>query len=187
MKGQLEMKGTEIKKLSLAAMFIAIGLLLPFLTGQIKQIGNMLLPMHIPVLLCGLVCGKYYGAAVGFILPLMRSVLFGMPAMFPSASAMAFELAAYGFIVGMLYSLFKRQDLRSLYLSLLGAMLGGRIIWGIVMSFMMGFGNFTFKAFLTSAFLNAVPGMILQLLLIPSVMLALDKTKLVPFKREDAV
>lgn len=179
------MKHTNIKKLALAAMFIAIGLLLPFLTGQIKQIGNMLLPMHIPVLLCGLICGKYYGAAVGAVLPLMRSVLFGMPVMFPSAAAMAFELSAYGFIIGLLYSLFKKQDIRSLYLSMIGAMIGGRIIWGIVMTIITG--SFTFKAFIASAFLNAFPGIILQLLLIPTIMLALDRTHLVPFRnREDA-
>ena len=91
------MKKNELKNLVIAAMLLAVGLVLPFLTGQIQQIGNMLLPMHFPVILCGLICGWKYGLGVGFILPLLRSVIFGMPVMYPNAFAMAFELAAYGF------------------------------------------------------------------------------------------
>lgn len=94
----------HVLTLTLAAMFLAIGLLLPFLTGQIKQFGSMLLPMHIPVILCGLICGWQYGLSVGFILPLLRYAMFGMPLLFPTGIAMAFELAAYGFVVGFLYS-----------------------------------------------------------------------------------
>ena len=81
------------KKLTWSAMFIALGLVLPFLTGQIPQFGNMLLPMHIPVILCGLICGWRYGAIVGFVLPLLRYALFGMPVLFPTGIAMSFELA----------------------------------------------------------------------------------------------
>ena len=66
------MKNSNVKNLALSAMFIAIGQVLPFFTGQIPQIGNMLLPMHIPVLLCGLICGWKYGALVGFTTPLLR-------------------------------------------------------------------------------------------------------------------
>lgn len=88
-----------IYNLVLAAMFLAIGIVLPFFTGQIPQIGRMLLPMHLPVLLCGLICGWQYGGAVGFVLPILRYALFGMPPM-PNGLAMAFELAAYGIIVG---------------------------------------------------------------------------------------
>lgn len=91
------------KKLTWSAMFIALGLVLPFLTGQIPQFGNMLLPMHIPVILCGLICGWRYGAIVGFVLPLLRYALFGMPVLFPTGIAMSFELAAYGFFSGFLY------------------------------------------------------------------------------------
>ncbi len=60
----------------------------------------MLLPMHIPVLLCGLICGWKYGILVGFILPLLRHTIFGMPILFPTGIAMAFELATYGFVIG---------------------------------------------------------------------------------------
>lgn len=174
------MKNIYLKKLVYAAMFLAIGLILPFFTGQIQRIGNMLLPMHIPVFLCGLICGWQYGAAVGFIVPLLRSVSFGMPMMYPNAVAMAFELAAYGFLVGLSYQLFKKKNILSLYASMLIAMLGGRIIWGLVQTVLLGFGGktFAFSAFITSGFLNAIPGIILQLVLIPSVMLIIKKTHL---------
>ena len=92
------MKNQNTKKLAYAALFLALCLVLPMLTGQIPRIGSMLLPMHIPVLLCGLVCGWQYGAAVGFVAPLLRSVLFGMPPMYPVAIAMAFELLTYGLV-----------------------------------------------------------------------------------------
>ena len=93
---------THIKNLSLAAMFLGLGLMLPFLTGQIPAVGSMLLPMHIPVFLCGLICGWQYGLAVGFIVPLLRSMLFSMPPMYPTAVSMAAELATYGFVIGIL-------------------------------------------------------------------------------------
>ena len=91
------------RKLTLSAMFMALGIILPMVTGHIQQIGNMLLPMHIPVFLCGLICGWQYGLVVGALLPLMRSVLFGMPPLYPVAIAMTFELAVYGAVSGALY------------------------------------------------------------------------------------
>lgn len=175
------MNNRKLKTLILAAMFIAIGIVLPFFTGQIKQIGNMLLPMHIPIMFCGLVCGKYYGLAVGFATPLLRSLLFGMPRMYPNALAMAFELAVYGFVIGLLFSLLRKRGLLGIYISLAAAMLSGRIVWGIVQCFILGIGagGFTYTAFMTSAFVNGIPGIILQLVLIPPVMLYLERTKTV--------
>lgn len=177
------MKNKKVLNLVLAAMFLALGLVLPFLTGQIKEIGNMLLPMHIPVLLCGLICGWQYGAVVGAIVPIMRSALFGMPVMFPNAFAMAFELATYGFVIGYLFSHAKWKCIKSLYRCLLIAMLSGRVVWGLVQMFILGLGEggFTLTMFVTSSFLNAIPGIVLQLVLIPSVMLILGKTHLVEF------
>jgi len=73
------MKKADTLRLTLAALFVALGLVLPFLTGQIPEIGSMLLPMHLPALLCGFVCGWPCGLAVGFVMPLLRSLIFGMP------------------------------------------------------------------------------------------------------------
>jgi len=118
-----EKKKSHIFNLTLAAMFLAVGLILPFLTGQIPQIGNKLLPMHIPVLLCGLICGWKYGLAVGFILTLLRYFLFGMPVLFPTGIAMAFELCTYGFTVGLLYSRSHWKCVVALYRSMIIAMI----------------------------------------------------------------
>lgn len=174
------------KNIALSAMFMAVGMILPFFTGQIPQIGKMLLPMHIPVLLCGLICGWQYGAVVGFILPLFRSVLLGMPPLFPTAAAMAFEMAAYGFVAGYLYNRSRWQCIISLYRSLLVAMLAGRLVWGIVQIVFLGITGsaFTFEMFLAGALLNAIPGILVQLILIPAIMVALNRTGLVRFRKE---
>lgn len=172
------------KKLTLSAMFLALGLVLPFFTGQIPQIGNMLLPMHIPVFLCGLICGGGYGAVVGFVTPLLRGAVFGMPVFFPTGLAMAFELMTYGMVAGYLYSHSRWKCIRALTRAVLAAMVAGRVVWGIVQIILLGIsgGAFTWEMFLAGALLNAVPGIVLQLLLIPTVMLALNKTGLVPFQ-----
>ncbi len=182
------MKREEIKNLTLSAAFIAIGLVLPFLTGQIREIGNMLLPMHIPVFLCGLICSWKYGAAVGFILPLLRSLVFGMPPIYPVAVAMAFEMAAYGFVAGFLYSRSRWQCVVALYRAIVAAMLVGRIVWGVSQVVLLGLGGsaFTWQMFLAGALLNAIPGIVLQLVLLPAVMLLLNRTGLVPFKKTAA-
>ena len=154
-----------IQNLVIAAMLMAVGIVLPFFTGQIPQVGNMLLPMHLPVLACGLICGWQYGGIVGFVLPLFRYALFGTPPM-PNGVAMAFELAAYGAISGFLYNRSKWQCVVALYRSLIIAMLGGRVIWGIVRVVMLG---------------------ILQLVFIPALMTALNKTGIVRFHSEQKV
>ena len=181
------MKNPNLKNLTLAALFLALGLLLPFVTGQIPQIGNMLLPMHLPVFLCGLICGWQYGGLVGFVLPLLRSAMFGMPPIFPTATAMAFELMTYGLMAGLLYSRARWQCVFSLYRCLIAAMVAGRVVWGVVQTVLMGIsgGVFTFQIFLTQSVLNAIPGIIAQLLLIPAVMVALHRTGLVRFQRHD--
>lgn len=177
------------KNLTLSAMFMAIGLLLPFLTGQIQQIGNMLLPMHLPVFLCALICGWQYGVAVGFVLPLLRYLLFGMPPIFPVGVAMAFELATYAFVAGLVYSRSKWKCVISLYRALLIAMVAGRVVWGIVEIIFLGIGGnaFTWQMFLSGAILNAIPGIILQLVVIPMVMVALNRAGLVHFDKKKKV
>lgn len=176
----------ETEKIALMGMFIALGIVLPFITGQIPQIASMLCPMHIPVLLCGFICGWKYGLITGFITPLLRSVLFGMPPMFPTAISMAFELMTYGFLAGYLYEHSRWQCVKALYRCLILAMIGGRLVWGAVQMILLGVSGtaFTFQMFLAGALLNAVPGIIVQLVLIPSVMVALNKAGVKKFVRE---
>jgi len=167
-------------------MFLALGLVLPFLTGQIPQIGKMLLPMHLPVLLCGLICGWQYGGVVGFITPLLRYALFFAPPM-PNALAMAFELAAYGIIAGFLYNHSRWQCVIALYRSLIAAMVGGRLVWAAVRVVMTGVAHvpFTWEMFIAGALLDAIPGIILQLVFIPALMVAMDRTGLVRFYKSE--
>lgn len=173
------------QNMAIAAMMLALGYVLPFFTGQIPQIGSMLCPMHLPVLLCGLLCGWQYGAAVGLVLPLLRSFMTGMPPLFPTAIAMTFELAAYGFLAGFLYARSRWQCVIALYRCLIAAMLGGRVVWAAVRVILSGVSGqaFTWEMFLSGAFFTAIPGIILQLVFIPAVMVALDRTGLVRFRR----
>ena len=168
------MKNT--KKLVLSALFLALGLVLPFLTGQIPEIGSMLLPMHIPVLICGFACGWPYGLLVGFISPLLRCFLFGMPSL-PYAIAMAFELATYGAMTGLLYKKLENFKVRT-YISLLTAMVAGRLVWAAAsfIIYTIQQSAFTWQIFINGALLTAIPGIILQIVLIPILVLALEKS-----------
>ncbi len=170
----------KLKKIVFSALFIALGLVFPFLTGQIKEIGKMLLPMHIPVLLCGLILGWQYGVAVGFITPILRSICFSMPVMYPNAISMAFELATYGGVAGYIYLNSKWQCTKSLYRSMIIAFFVSRASLGITKTLLMGFGNYTIKMFVAGAFLDAIPGIIFQVVLIPVIMVSLKRAKFVP-------
>ena len=162
----------------LAAMFLALALVLPFFTGQIPQIGNALCPMHIPVLLCGFFCGPWYALAVGGIAPVLRFVLIGMPPLMPKGIAMSFELGTYGVVSGLLYRRLPK-NLAGIYISLITAMITGRIIWGIVRVAMTGMAGeaFTWAMFLAGAFTTAIPGIIIQLILIPVLVTAIRKSQ----------
>ena len=166
----------QTRKLVLSAFFLALGIVLPFLTGQIKQIGNMLLPMHIPVMLCGFICGWQCGIVVGAVTPLLRSAMFGMPPFMPTAAAMAVELAVYGLVTGLLHDRLPKKT-PYLYVSLIGAMIAGRVAWGLASIALYGIMGNTFSVaiFLSGAFLNAIPGIVLQLVLIPAIMVALKR------------
>lgn len=170
-----------ILKITLFAMFLALGWLLPFLTGQIPQIGNMLLPMHIPVILGGFILGPIFGLILGLVTPLTRTLFFGMPILYPTSLSMAIELATYGFFSGLFFMLFfkkfKMNFILSIYISLIFAMILGRVTWGLS-RFIMGLASnnaFTFNAFIAGAFMSAYPGIIIQLIIIPIIMLILYK------------
>ena len=169
--------GSPLLNLTLAALCLALAYVLPFFTGQIPQIGAMLAPMHIPVLLCGFLCGWPWGLAVGALAPLTRSLILGMPKLFPSAVCMCFELAVYGAVAGLLYRLLPRKK-GYIYVALLGAMVAGRLVWGTAMWVCMGLtgGSFTLAAFMAGAVTNAIPGIVLQIVLIPVLVMVLERS-----------
>lgn len=168
----------RLTKMITAALFLALAYVLPFLTGQIPEIGQMLCPMHLPVLLCGFLCGWPWAPAVGFIAPLFRSLTLGMPPLFPGAVCMAFELCVYGAVTALMHRILPKKR-GYIYLSLLIAMLLGRAVWGLAMFICLGAtgGAFTFAAFLAGAFTGALPGILLQIVLIPPLVMVLQKQK----------
>ncbi|MFA7674203.1 MAG: ECF transporter S component [Clostridia bacterium] len=169
---------SSTRKMVITALGLAIGLMLPFLTGQIPTLGSMMLPMHLPVLIVGFICGWPYGLMLGAVLPILRSLVFAMPPMYPTAIAMAFELGVYGCISGLLYKVFPKKPLYT-YLTLISSMLGGRVIWGAASYALYAVaGNaFTWQIFLAGAFINAIPGIILQIVLVPLLVMALKKNR----------
>jgi riboflavin transporter FmnP len=174
----MNQKNIFIKKLVYSAMFLAMALVFPFITGQLQSFGAALCHMHVPVLLCGFICGARYGAAVGAAAPILRFALFGMPVLW-SALPMAFELCAYGLCAGLLYKLLPKKAVYT-YISLVCAMLCGRIIWGFASAAISGLRETAFglKAFWLGAFAGSVPGIIIQIILVPVVVLALKRAKL---------
>ncbi len=179
----------NIRKMVYAALFLALAMVLPFLTGQISQIGTLISPLHIPALLCGFICGWPWGLAVGVVTPLLRALLFGMPPFPNAALPMAFELGAYGLLTGLLYPLFlrvyrKENHLPAILTALILAMIGGRIVGGAAKAALLTFGfigsqsPYTFAAFFASYFTSTAPGALIHAVLIPAIVLALEKAKL---------
>lgn len=173
------MKKNEIFKITFSALMIALGIILPFVTGM--QLGNVICPMHIPVLLCGFILGWKYGLIVGLICPLLRSLLFGLPPIYPTAISMSVELAVYGLCSGLLFNILRKTNIKLIFvvlISLVISQLAGRLAWGLV-RFLMGLIDktnvFTFALFIQGAFVIAWPGILLQLILIPVLILSLNK------------
>lgn len=169
-------RSLKIRKLTYAGVFLALAMVLPFLTGQIPEIGGALSPMHIPAFLCGFACGWPWGLAVGFVAPLLRFALFGMPPLMPTGLAMAFELAAYGALSGLLYKRLPRKT-PMIYVALVLSMLGGRAVWGVVRYLLSGVQGTVFglSAFWAGAFAKAVPGIVCHIALVPLIVLAMKK------------
>ncbi len=171
-----------MKKTVLSALYLSFAIVLPFLSFNIKEIADTFLFMHIPIMLCGLMCGEKFGFAVGMLAPIIRSLFFSMPVFYPNAIYMSLELAAYGFVLGFVY----RKTKGKIYISLISSQILGRIVWGVSKAVLLGFSHtsFPFKAFLIGGFLDALPGIVLQLVLIP----VIDKLikKIIRTKNQEA-
>lgn len=169
----------ELKKMILASLFVALGIVLPFLTGGSQELGNMFSLMHIPILLAGFILDYKYGFIVGLLTPILRSVLIGSPPLMPIALSMMFELATYGLITGVMYKILPKKDINILF-SLAIAMIIGRIVWGAAATIFYGIAGweFTFKTFITAGFITAAPGIAIQLVLIPLLYTRLKETGL---------
>lgn len=167
----------KTRELVSAALFLALGMVLPFMTGQIKEIGDSLLPMHLAVMLCGFVCGYKYGLVVGLILPILRSMAFGMPPLYPNSVWMALELGTYGFVTGFLYNKLNKFGIKGVFISLASAMILGRIVWGIAKTILLALNDkpFLFEMFIAQGFIDAIPGIVLQFILIPIILYLIER------------
>lgn len=176
-----------LRKMVLSVCFLVMGWLLPLVTLRIPTIGNMLCPMHIPVLLCGLILGPKYGGIVGMILPITRSIFWGMPPLYPTAICMMIELATYGAVSGIIYHILgnkmNQNSLARIYIALISAMLIGRVLWGIsrVVCGLFDANYFTWQLFMAGAFITAWPGILLQLILIPPLIKILSHLQVLKF------
>lgn len=166
-----------LRQLILSSLMIALGIVLPFLTGSSPELGSVFLLMHIPVLLSGLMLGGKYGLIIGLMTPLLRSILFVAPPLYPIAIVMAFELSAYGFFIGWIHQRLSNKPL-NVFISLMTSMLIGRFCWGLGASILYPLAglNFGLNIFLLTAFVKGLPGMAIQLVMIPTLYFSLNRT-----------
>lgn len=171
----------RIRKIVYSAVCIALAMVLPLFLGQVQIFMQGVSPMHIPAFLCGFLCGPWYGLAVGIISPLLRSLVFSMPKLYPTAIAMAFELGTYGLLTGLFYKVFMKMNFwPRTYISLILAMIIGRIVGGLCQAVLLGFRGegYGFSAFITAYFVNTSVGIVIHLILVPLILFALKKAKL---------
>ena len=169
-----------VKKSIVTAVCIALCYVLPLLFHGVQNAGQVFLPMHLPVFLCGLVCGWPFGLLCGLAGPALSSALTCMPpvAFLP---VMMIELAVYGTISGLMMRLVRTKcTYADLYISLLVAILSGRVVAGLAKALIFARGNYSMASWVTGYVLTSWPGTLIQLVLIPSVVFALMKAHLIP-------
>ena len=180
-------KMNPVHRTVLGALFVALCVVLPIAFHVIPDAGTVMLPMHIPVLVCGLVCGWPYGFICGLLGPALSCLLTGMPpmAMLP---AMMVECATYGAVTGLILKYVRTKNLTlDLYIALIAAMIAGRVVSGVAKALIFTPG-ITMAAWITASFVTALPGIVLQLVLIPQVVRLMMKTKYLPDRyTQDAV
>lgn len=169
------MKQNQVRLMVTAALCTAIGIALPQAVHAIPNAGSVFLPMHIPILVCGLICGWRYGVLSGFLTPFLSFLITGMPPM-AYLPAMICELAVYGLVTGLMAKRFNGKGLAGYYLSLITAMLAGRLVMGAVNAMVFQAGRYSLMVFLTAAFVTALPGIVIQLLVIPALVMMLRKS-----------
>jgi thiamine transporter ThiT len=180
-KGAVSMKLSPVKKLVFTAACVALCVVLPLAFHTIPNAGTVFLPMHIPVLLCGLVCGWPYGLVTGLMGPMLSSIITGMPpaAMLPS---MMVECGVYGLVTGLMMKYIRTGKLLpDLYISMLTAMALGRVVSGLAKALIFTPGTAPF-AWVTTSLVAGIPGIVIQLVLMPLVIFALTRARLIPVR-----
>ncbi|MGE5593674.1 MAG: ECF transporter S component [Betaproteobacteria bacterium] len=169
------MRNDIVRGLAYGGVFVALGIVFPMFFHAVGA-GKLFLPMHIPVLLAGFFIGPLIGAVVGFLTPILSALLTGMPPLMPPmAQTMMVELAAYGFLSGLLYKVLKQNVI----VALIGAMVGGRLIYGVLSAYLLpvfGFERVPVLYPLSAGIVGSLPGIVLQLVFIPAVVYLAEKT-----------
>lgn len=174
------MKSIDLRRLTGTALCIALGLIVPMLFHAVG-LGATFSPMHLPVLLCGLCFGPWYGLICGVLCPFISSIVTGMPPLFPTCLTMTFELSVYGFLSGFLYRTLKKN----IYLSLIITMIAGRLTGGFVSAviFTIIGSPYSFELFFSAYFITTLPGILVQLIIVPLIVFALEKGKVISSPR----
>lgn len=158
-----KIKWTKTRKIVVTSFFVCIGVILPTIFHSFNMMGNVFLPMHIPVLICALICKERWGTICGFLVPIISSILTGMPPIFPVAIVMGFELACYGFLLPKLLNKY------NIYISLIIALSLVRVVSCIINFILLGVvPSYTaLYTFIIGLFITALPGILIQIILIP--------------------
>ena len=177
-------KFSNVKKTVTAAMCTAMCVVLPLMLHALPNAGSTLCPMHIPVLLCGFICGWSYGMLCGLAGPMLSSLVTGMPSM-ATLPVMSSELMAYGAVTGIMMQLVRTKIIYiDLYISLLSAMIAGRVLAGVMSALIfLGSGvNYSMSLWAASYFITSLPGIIIHLTILPGIIFALEKSRLIPVR-----
>lgn len=177
-------KISHVKKSVISAMCTAMCVILPLMLHSVQNAGSVLCPMHIPVLLCGFICGWSFGMLCGLAGPLLSSITTGMPSMATLPIMMA-ELMVYGIVAGVMMKFVHTKIIYiDLYISLIVAMIAGRIVAGTLSAliFLSSGTAYSMSVWAASYFIASLPGIIIHLILIPGIILALEKSRLIPVR-----
>lgn len=172
-------KTVEVRSIVYAAVCLSLCLALPFLTGNIPEIGQQFAPMHFPVLLCGFLAGPVWGGVVGLTAPILRSFLFSAPLLYPQAIRMAIELMVYGIASGLFYRYLPKKPI-GIFTSVLCAQFFGRLAWGIAQYLLSLWDpkcEFYLEMVVTQTVSSSLWGILIQLLILPPIVFAMQKAK----------
>ena len=172
---------TRTKKGTIAALTIAMSVVLPLLFHSIPNAGSIYSPMHIPVLLGGLVTGPVFGLIAGILSPIFSSMITGMP---PVAylPPMVVECAVYGLVAGLMMKIKIGKTSDDTFVSVIVAMLSGRVVAGLAKALIFARGSFTMELFFTSYFVTGLPGITIHIIVVPFLYAALEKARLIPVR-----
>lgn len=167
----------NVKLFVLAIILGVLGVLLPWFFGGVRIFGMGLLPMEFPVLLCGMICGAGYGGVVGAVVPILYALIFNTMSVYPLGVATVAELCAFGVLCGVLYKVMRQN----VFVSLLLAMFSGRTVFAVVYYYLLRSEGviYTAERFINGEFLNVLPGIAIQIIFIPLIVLILNKTGIV--------